>query len=201
VVLLGLVLLFFSTNGGQGFTTETIRRSEVLQRPQHITGFNLLTSDGNETSLQTLLKNDNKVWVVDFVYTRCQTVCLALGTAYQQLQADILSQGLQNSIGLLSISFDPEHDDQQTLRKFAQRMRMNPSVWQVAAIKNPKDRQRLLDAFGIIVIPAPLGEYEHNAALHLVTSSSMLVNILGYEDLPHIVDEAIAIRDRRPAAK
>ncbi len=201
MVLFGLVLLFFATNGGQGFTTETIRRSEVAQRPQQIINLDLLTSDGTGTSLQTFLKQDNRVWIVDFIYTRCQSVCRVLGTAYQQLQADIIQQGLQNKIGLLSISFDTEHDDQNTLNKFAQRMDMNPIVWRVASIKNPKDRQRLLDSFGIVVIPAPLGEYEHNAALHLITSGSTLVRILGYEDLPNVIAEAIAISEHSPADK
>jgi protein SCO1 len=190
VVLLGTALLFFSTNGGQGFTTETIRRSEVLQHPQRISSFRLLTSDGEETALETLLQTGNKVWIVDFVYTRCQTVCQALGSAYQQLQADILRRGLQDKVGLLSISFDIENDDQRTLSNYAKRMAMHKNVWQVVALKDPKDRQRLLDTFGIIVIPAPLGEYEHNAAMHVVTSNALLVKILGYEDLSNAIDQA-----------
>jgi protein SCO1 len=200
-VLGGLTLLWFSTNGGQGFTTETIRRSEISQKPQQITGFNLSTSDGKDTSLQGLLKNDPRVWIIDFVYTRCQTLCRVLGTAYQQLQADIIERGLQDKVGLLSISFDPEQDDELALKKFEKRMGMNPNVWQVASIKNPKDRQRLLDTFGIVVIPAPMGEYEHNAALHLVTSGATLVSILGYEDLPNVIAEAIAISDQTRVAK
>jgi protein SCO1 len=201
VVLCGLSLLWFSTNGGQGFTTETIRRSEILQKPQQITGFNLSTSDGKVTSLKSLLQTDQRIWVVDFVYTRCQTLCRVLGTAYQQLQADIIERGLQDKVGLLSISFDPEQDDELALKKYEKRMGINPNVWRVAAIKNPKDRQRLLDTFGIVVIPAPLGEYEHNAALHLVTSKSTLVSILGYEDLPNVIAEAIAISEQRLVAK
>jgi protein SCO1 len=197
----GLTLLWLSTNGGQGFTTETIRRSEISQKPQQITGFNLSTSDGKDTSLQGLLKNDHRVWIVDFVYTRCQTLCRVLGTAYQQLQADIIERGLQGKVGLLSISFDPEQDDELALKKYEKRMGMNPNVWRVASIKNPKDRQRLLDTFGIVVIPAPLGEYEHNAALHLVTSESTLVSILGYEDLPNAIAEAITISEQRLVAK
>jgi protein SCO1 len=197
----GLTLLWLSTNGGQGFTTETIRRSEISQKPQQITGFNLSTSDGKDTSLQGLLKNDHRVWIVDFVYTRCQTLCRVLGTGYQQLQADIIERGLQGKVGLLSISFDPEQDDELALKKYEKRMGMNPNVWRVASIKNPKDRQRLLDTFGIVVIPAPLGEYEHNAALHLVTSESTLVNILGYEDLPNVIAAAIAISEQRLVAK
>jgi protein SCO1 len=190
VVLFGLGVLWVVTNGGQGFTTETIRRSQVDQSPQKITNFELLQSNGQNTSLQKLLDSNSKVFVVDFVYTRCQTVCRALGTAYQQLQADIIQHGLQEKVGLLSISFDPDQDDVATLLRYEQRMNMNPKIWQLVSLKNPKDIRRLLDSFGIIVIPAPLGEYEHNAAFHFLTNRATLVKILSVEDFPRVIDQA-----------
>jgi protein SCO1 len=201
VVLTGLSLLFSATNGGQGFTTETIRRSEVLQKPRQISSFSLLSSNGKDISLEALLQKGNKAWIIDFVYTRCQTICQVLGTGYQQLQADILKSGLQDKVGLLSISFDSENDDQRTLKNYAVRMAMDPNIWQVVALKDPKDRQRLLDTFGVIVIPAPLGEYEHNAALHVVTSNAMLVKILGYEDLSNALNEALSHANQTSLAK
>jgi protein SCO1/2 len=61
-------------------------------------------------------------------------------------------------------------------------MRMQPDVWKLLSLVEPQDRRRLLDSFGIMVVPAPLGEFEHNAALHLVTADGRLVRILGLED-------------------
>jgi protein SCO1 len=201
VVVLGIALLFLATNGGQGFTTESIRRSEVSQKPQQIPNFNLLRSDGKDVFMQTLLRNDNKLWIVDFVYTRCQTICKVLGTGYQQLQAEILRNGLQNKIGLLSISFDVANDNQQALKNYEKRMAVNSEVWQIVALKSMKDRQRLLDTFGIVVIPAPLGEFEHNAALHIVTSDAMLVEILGYENLPKVIEQVVSRSNQTRLAK
>jgi protein SCO1/2 len=63
-------------------------------------------------------------------------------------------------------------------------MRMQPGVWQVLSLAQPADRRRLLDSFGIMVVPAPLGEFEHNAALHIVTADGRLVRILGLEEGP-----------------
>jgi protein SCO1 len=193
IVLVGLSVLWAVTNGGQGFTTETIRRSQVAQNPQKIAPFELLKSNGEGISLQKLLDGNKKVFVVDFVYTRCQTVCRALGTAYQQLQADIIKHGLQDKVGLLSISFDPDHDDATALQRYEQRMNMNPNIWQLVSLKNPKDIQRLLDSFGIIVIAAPLGEYEHNAAFHFLTRGATLVKILGVEDFASVIDQAFLL--------
>jgi protein SCO1/2 len=118
---------------------------------------------------------------VDFVYTRCVTLCLALGSVFQQLQAQVLAQGLQDRVGLLSISFDPANDGPEALAAYARRMRMQPAVWSLVSLADAADRRRLLDSFGIMVVPAPLGEFEHNAALHLVTPDGQLVRILGLE--------------------
>ena len=122
------------------------------------------------------------MWIVDFVYTRCATLCLSLGTVFQRLQAQIVAQGLQDRVGLMSISFDPEQDRPSALAAYAGRMRMDPAIWQLLSLAEPADRRRLLDSFGIMVVPAPLGEFEHNAALHIVTSSGRLVRILGLDD-------------------
>jgi protein SCO1/2 len=122
-----------------------------------------------------------RVWIVDFVYTRCQTVCSALGSIYQQLQQRILDGDLKGRVGLLSISFDPGRDDAAALRGYAARMRMDVDVWRIVTLTSAADRRRLLDAFGIMVVPAPLGEFEHNAALHIVDGQGQLVHIVDYD--------------------
>ena len=212
VLIAGLALLLFATSGGQSFTTETLRRQQVSAHPQQVDAFAVTTASGEKTSLSALLANigyrdsneggnkdgntggntGGKVWLVDFVYTRCLTVCSSLGSIYQQLQADIEARGLQGKVGLLSISFDPASDDAAALAGYAARMRMNPAVWQIATLSNWSDRRRLLDAFGIMVVPAPLGEFEHNAALHVVTSDGQLIQIIDYLAYRSAVDQALA---------
>ena len=107
VLIVGLALLLFATSGGQSFTTETLRRQQVSAQPQRLDAFAVTTASGEKTSLNALLAKEGnegnnkdgntggKVWLVDFVYTRCQTVCSSLGSIYQQLQADIEARGLK----------------------------------------------------------------------------------------------------------
>ena len=106
VLLAGLAALFHATAGGTAYTTETLRRSEVAQAPLPVPDFRVIDAQGREQGLRELLAGDGRVWIVDFVYTRCATLCLALGTVFQQLQAELVAQGLQDRVGLLSISFD-----------------------------------------------------------------------------------------------
>ena len=182
VLLVGLLAIFQATAGGSAYTTETLRRSAVAQAPVRVPNFEVVDARGQQQALRDLLTQDGRVWIVDFVYTRCMTLCLALGTVFQQLQTQVLAQGLQHRVGLLSISFDPANDQPQALAAYAQRMRMQPDIWQLVSLAKPEDRRRLLDSFGIMVVPAPLGEFEHNAALHIVTADGRLVRILGLDE-------------------
>lgn len=184
VLAAGLWALFDATGGGTAYTTETQRRSEVARAAVPVPDFAVVDALGRTGSLREWLAQGDRVWIVDFVYTRCATVCLSLGTVFQQLQAQLAAQGLQNQVGLLSISFDPEQDRPPALADYEKRMRMQAGVWQAVSLVNPEDRRRLLDTFGIMVVPAPLGEFEHNAALHIVTADGQLVRILGLEDGP-----------------
>lgn len=192
VLLAGLAALFHATAGGTAYTTETLRRSAVVQAPVPVPDFSVIDAQGRQQPLRQLLAENERVWIVDFVYTRCATVCLSLGTVFQQLQAQLLEQGLQDRVGLLSISFDPEQDRPSALASYAQRMRMQAGVWQLVSLADAGDRRRLLDSFGIMVVPAPLGEFEHNAALHLVTADGRLVRILGLEEGPQALALALA---------
>lgn len=196
VLIAGLAVLFMATGGGQSFTTETLRRQQVMAQPQQIDSFDVTGPSGNKTTLNALLaegeNEGKKLWLVDFVYTRCQTVCSSLGSIYQQLQTQIEERGLQDKVGLLSISFDPANDDAAALSAYASRMRMNPAIWQIATLSKWQDRQRLLDAFGIMVLPAPIGEFEHNAALHVMRSDGTLIKIMDYLAYETALDTAIA---------
>jgi len=178
----GLAAIYQATAGGTAFTTETLRRTAVAQTPTLVPDFAVVNAQGQVQTLPQLLAQDGRVWIVDFVYTRCITLCLALGTVFQQLQAQIVAQGLQQQVGLLSISFDPLQDQPPALAEYAERMRMQPALWQLVSLRNEADRRRLLDSFGIMVVPAPLGEFEHNAALHIVSPAGRLVHILGLDE-------------------
>lgn len=96
---------------------------------------------------------------------------------------------------MLSISFDPANDSPAALAEYAKRMRMNPQIWQIATLTRWQDRRQLLDAFGIMVLPAPLGEFEHNAALHVVSSNGVLTRIINYAEANNAIDIAIGMRN------
>ena len=193
VLVIGLGGLLYATEGGQAYTTETLRRAAVERAPQSIPDLQLVDDSGRQLGLHAMLAADGRVRIVDFIYTRCQTVCTALASVTQRLQADVLAQQLERRVAVLSISFDPEADDPSALRAYADRLRMDRSVWQAMSLAKPADRRRLLDAFGIMVVPAPLGEFEHNAALHIVDASGRLVRIVDADAHGEALAAALAV--------
>lgn len=161
------------THDFQAWTAEDTRRLQVARRPVaappvHVQG------PGLETLQLPELLADGHVRVVDFFYTRCESVCLALGTTFQQMQARLQAGG-DTGVRLLSISFDAR-DGVEDLRAYARRQHADPSRWQFIRAADPAGTGRLLARFQVVVVTAGR-DFEHNAALLVVDRSGRLVRI------------------------
>lgn len=65
-----------------------------------------------------------KVWVVDFVFTRCSGPCPLLTERLGKLAAS-----LPPDVGLLTVTVDPEGDTPQRLRAYAKTYGVDPRRW------------------------------------------------------------------------
>lgn len=179
VLALGIGAIYRVTDGFRVVTTEQSRRLSIAERPRPIPDAALRFDSGATASLVQALRSDGRPTVVNFIYTRCNAVCSVMGTELQQLQRTIQANGLAQRVRLLSISFDAR-DTPEQLARYAKSLQARSDIWQFAVVPDAAQRQALLDAFGITVIPAPLGEFEHNAAYHLVTPDARLSHIIDY---------------------
>lgn len=114
-----------------------------------------------------------RVTLVDFIYTRCPTVCRVLGSEFQQMQRQLAEQG-DDSVRLLSLSFDLEHDDAAALAGYAREHGARPPSWRVAAPLDDAANRALLRSLGVIAIPDGLGGWIHNGDLHLFDADGRL---------------------------
>ena len=179
VLALGIGAIYRVTDGFRIVTSEESRRLSIAERPRPIPDIAIRFENGGAASLGQALRTDGRTTIVNFIYTRCNAVCSVMGTEFQQLQQALAANGLAHRVRLLSISFDPR-DTPEQLARYARSMRAQPAVWQFASVPDARERQAVLTAFGITVIPAPLGEFEHNAAYHLVTPDALLSQIVDY---------------------
>jgi protein SCO1/2 len=178
------------THDFQAWTAEGARRLEVALQPIATPPVRVDGAGIGEQPLRRLLADGKTVTVLDFVYTRCQTVCLALGTVFQQLQLALRSDDARGRVKLLSISFDPANDTPQALAGYATRMHADPTLWRFVRIADAAATRRLLDAFQVVVVPDGRGDYEHNAALLVVDQQGRLVRVFDYSEQQLALDYA-----------
>ena len=182
------------THDFQVWTAEGARRLEVALLPVATPAVQVQAPSGPPKPLRQLMADEQTVTIVDFIYTRCQTVCLALGSTYQQMQSSLQSSRTTDAaarrVQLLSISFDSQRDDQPALTEYAARMNADAAVWRLVRVPDPKDLARLLADFQVVVVDSSQGDFEHNAALLVVDTHGRLVRIFDYADHQLALDYA-----------
>jgi protein SCO1/2 len=186
VAALGLAAIWYGTMGFRVISTEDGRRLAIEEQPRVLP---LPAVAG--PAIRGAVEADRRTIIATFFYARCNAVCSSVGTELQQMQQKIVARGLQDRVRLLSISFDPR-DNNAALAHYAQRMHADPLVWRMTALPDAQ-RQKVLDLAGVVVLPAPLGEYEHNAAFHLIDAGGKLVRIVDYEQPDAALDAALAM--------
>jgi protein SCO1/2 len=75
-------------------------------------------------------------------------------------------------------------------------MHAQPADWRFARVADANERAALLQTLGITVVPAPLGEFQHNAAFHLLTPDGRLVRIVDYDQPETALVYAVSLAQR-----
>lgn len=70
-----------------------------------------------------------KVWVADFIFTRCQLICPALTYQMSQIRDRLQQRPDWDRIRLVSFSVDPEHDTPEVLKAYGERFGAHPDHW------------------------------------------------------------------------
>lgn len=174
VTSLGTGALWAGTDGLQAFTAETARRTDILLHPRALPDTALQDQDGRTF---TLADYRGQFLLVEFIYTRCPSICRSLGMAFRQIHDEVPHEVLGRDLALLSISFDPARDDPTELKGFARTHGADGTKWRVARVRDEEQLQSILDAFGVVVIPDGQGGFEHNAAIHLLDRDGRLALI------------------------
>lgn len=81
-----------------------------------------------ERSGKTVTKADllGKVWVADFVFTRCSGPCPTLSARMQAIQTDLAGT---KDVKLVTFTLDPVNDTPSVLFDYARRFHADPDFW------------------------------------------------------------------------
>lgn len=173
IVLAGCLvtaLLWQRTAGFSAFTYETLRRVEVAREAAPVSDWRLQDAEGN---LLRLSDWRDQTLLVGFIYTRCPSVCVALGSRYQQLQRRLQAHPA-TEVHLLSISIDPDWDTPARLAAYRRRHAGFEAAWTVARPTDAQVLGTMLRETGLRVIPDRLGGFSHSESLHWIRNRQLL---------------------------
>ena len=189
VLAVGFGSLALGTDGWTVWTAESARRQSVLDNPRPLPDFVLRDSRGGSLSLAA---GNSDLAVVDLIYTRCPTVCQAMGLQFRQLQGELATFDWLDKVELVSVTFDAANDDDTALNNYLRRYGAVEPYWRAARFVDPEHLERMLETLGIVVIPEPRVGFVHNAAFYLI-DDGRVVEILDWDDRVELLE---AIRRR-----
>jgi len=134
-----------------------------------------------------------KVWVANFIFTQCRTICPLLSAKMVQLQRQLAGVDVR----FVSFSVDPAHDTPEVLAAYAQRWHAEETRWLLLAT----DEQTLpATAAGFHVTakkndaPDPVDPIIHSGVFVLVDSQGL---VRGVYDSEHKEDFQALAKDLR----
>ena len=147
-----------------------------------------LVDDQHQTFTEAALRGHPTI--VDFVFTRCDSICPMLSARMAKLQ-EKLSDTRAESIKLLSISVDPQHDTPDVLAAYAHRFGAHPDKWRF--LTGPReDIVRLVTGpfMGLMrpegVSPGGAPAITHSPFFLLVDANLTVRGVYDSRDLPKV---------------
>lgn len=165
-----LGVLLWRTNGFSNYTYESARRASINKSPTALSDWQLQNESGEIISLSSL---QGKRLLVNFIFTRCPTICQAQGSRYQQLQHRIAEIGATNIV-LLSVSIDPDYDTPRRLQSYREIHRGKPGGWQLTRPVSQQQLDTIIDETGLRIIADDIGGYSHSESIHLVKRGKLV---------------------------
>lgn len=98
----------------------------ALEKFSTVPAFSLTDSFGEPFSSDDV---KGKVWIADFMFTSCPTICPVLSSHIALVQSQLKMMGLDDEVEIVSFSVDPETDTPEVLRQYGERFKAEPGLW------------------------------------------------------------------------
>lgn len=140
--------------------------------------FSFINQDSTEVSHHTY---DGKIFVADFFFTECSTICPMLSAQMARIQAALKQEGLSNEVWLLSHSVKPLTDTPTVLKAYGDNLGADYSNWNFVTGKPEDIYYQAEDGYMLTAFPSDTaqGGIFHTDKLTLVDTE---MHIRGYYD-------------------
>lgn len=132
--------------------------------------FTYLNQDSN-----TITNKDfaNKVWIADFFFTSCPTICPTMTTQMKRVAK--ATEDLSNDLQLLSFSIDPKRDTPSRLTSYRKKYNIMQSNWAFLTGDEAKTHKLGIEHFQLFA-----GQDENSAGGYAHSPAFTLVDKEGY---------------------
>ena len=152
----------------------------VLSQPPP---FSLVGIDGTPYGSEQL---HGQVYVANFFFTSCRSICPAIMQGMGRLQAAFAERNVRG-VRLVSISVDPEHDTPEVLGTYAKGLSADPERWTFLTGDPERVRRLVVDGFKTpLASPPPLSpdavDIAHTGKLVLVDGFGRIRGYYGSDE-------------------
>ena len=98
--------------------------SAPLEKLARVPDFTLTDQSGSAFGSADL---QGKIWVANFIFTRCKGPCPLITTRMAELNGKL--KKIHDGVKLASFTVDPEHDTPDVLSKYGANLAANPADW------------------------------------------------------------------------
>ncbi len=162
--------------------------------------FNLIDTNGHEIALESLR---GKAVLVSFVYTTCTGTCPMTTLALTRVSEKLEKAGLWGEgVEFASITLDPDRDDSETLKRYAETYKIDTSRWHFLTGDPVKVKKTIAD-WGMWVKRDRTGALDHPSRIFLVDHRGRIREIYNLDFLKPawVVDDVRSVlAEKKPNA-
>ncbi|WP_214791809.1 MULTISPECIES: SCO family protein [unclassified Exiguobacterium] len=148
-----------------------------------IESFDYMNQNEEMVSLDDL---KGKVWMADFVFTSCETVCPPMTYNMTKLNEALVEEGVED-VQFVSFSVDPTVDTPDKIKEFMANYDLAQADWQFLTGYSQEE----IEAFAqqnfkaLVRKPAEGTQVDHGTSFYLVDQDGKIIKVYpGFQDVP-----------------
>lgn len=152
-----------------------------------IEDFTFTNQNNEEVGLSDL---KGEVWIADFIFTNCTTVCLSMTPNMVDLQQQFKDEGMD--VRIVSFSVDPTFDKPEVLKSYAENYGADLASWDLLTGYAPEFLDRFaMDNFRTVARkPEDSDQVLHGTGFYLVDKNGVIMKT--YDGVNPPVEEIIS---------
>ncbi|UBH13392.1 SCO family protein [Macrococcus armenti] len=180
LIIIGLIFLGIATDGYKAFTLEQKRVTTLETTTPKYPNIEVVDNKGRTYPFDTF---KGKYILMTFIYTNCSTVCPMMEQNMKSVYKNIDMKKYKDDIVFVSLSFDRERDTVKVLDRYAGYFDADGETWRMVTPTSDKDLKKILDTYGVIVIPDGDNNFQHNTSFYLIKPDGKLHSVMKFQDI------------------